>query len=699
MSGIWWGKEAGPNQRPRLVRRDQSSAQQPELLPSSRKDVTDELIARIAAFTPEWTNLRATDAGMALVRLFGEQMEPVLERLNRFPEKALVEFLSLAGVQPLPATPAAALLAFEISKSAPQSVLVSKGFQISAPAADGSSDPVIFETERNLFAAPSKIEEMHIQLDTLFQDVDPEAGGFLPFGDRPDPGRALFIGLSGEVTPGPTISLGIRVAAPPDAPPPVASGGVAPLPVPPAPQLEWHVLDSGKFEPAEVVFDETVGLARSGVIELQLPRQWRKGRPTGLTGNNQLRWLRLRIAFGSYNESPVLAAITLNMVRAIAARTIFNEALELVPNSRNRQMRLSQKPVLADLLVIEVEEGGFAIGSEPEANAPNIGDGAATDVGDSFAAPKKSKTRIWRQVDDLASYGPEDEVYMLDPLNGIVTFGDGMHGAEAPQGFRNVRAVRYRVGGGQAGAVEAEAVSTLLTSVPFVNKVANPWPATGGTNREGVAQTVRRGPQEIRARGRAVTVADYALLARRAQGALIERAYAVAGLHPAFPGRPIPGVVGVFVVPPDRGEGPPTPDEETLRAVASHLSKYAAPAGVEVVAAAPHYHRVRIEVAVVLATGADAGETVRKVSQTLDEYLHPLRGGEDKTGWPFGGALRYQGLVHRLTGIAGVSAVRNINIIADGVRFLACQDFVPAANALLWPDIHQVVAHEREEGR
>src|SRR6185436_7073627 len=124
--------------------------------------------------------------------------------------------------------------------------------------------------------------------------------------------------------------------------------------------------------------------------------------------------------------------------------------------------------------------------------------------------------------------------------------------------FRNVRAVRYRVGGGRAGAVGAEAVNTLLSSMPFVTKVNNPWPASGGVDRETVQQAMRRGPEEIRARSRAVTIADYALLARQAQGANIARAHAVAGLHPAFPGRAIPGVVGVFVVPEDRNEGPPT---------------------------------------------------------------------------------------------------------------------------------------------
>src|SRR5262249_34702799 len=234
-------------------------------------------------FTPEWTNLRATDAGIALTRLFGEQMEPVLERLNRLPEKTFVEFLNLAGVQPLPASPAAALLEFQVVESAPQSVLVSKGVQVGAQPADGGGDLVVFETERDLLAAPAKIEEAHVQLDNLFQAIDLKAEGaaarFQPFGNQPEPGSAFFIGLSGDVTPGPTISIGIRVAAPPGAPPPVPDGGVAPLPVPPGPLLEWSVLDGAKFEPAEIVIDQTGGLIHSGVVELRLPRQWRPGRP------------------------------------------------------------------------------------------------------------------------------------------------------------------------------------------------------------------------------------------------------------------------------------------------------------------------------------------------------------------------------------------------------------------------------------
>src|SRR3954469_21909834 len=134
--------------------------------------------------------------------------------------------------------------------------------------------------------------------------------------------------------------------------------------------------------------------------------------------------------------------------------------------------------------------------------------------------------------------------------------------------------------------IDAGAITTALTSIQYLGKVSNPLPTEGGGPGESTAQVVKRGPHEIRTRGRAGTVADYTLLALRAKGALVARAFAVSGLHPQYPGRAIPGVVGVFVVPPDRGQGKPTPDPEMLRPVANHLAQHAAPAGVEVVAAA-----------------------------------------------------------------------------------------------------------------
>jgi hypothetical protein len=133
MSEVWWGPEAGPNAQPNLA-----ADGQPILLSSARSAVSAEVTARIAAFTPTWTNRSSSDAGMALVRLFGEQMEPALQRLNQLPLKAMVQFFDAAGISPLPATPAEVMLEFQVSSAAPQSVLVPSGFQVGAPPADGS---------------------------------------------------------------------------------------------------------------------------------------------------------------------------------------------------------------------------------------------------------------------------------------------------------------------------------------------------------------------------------------------------------------------------------------------------------------------------------------------------------------------------------------------------------------------------------
>ena len=172
MSTVWWGQERSKADRPRIVSSQRPPGQQPELVESARKAIRAALEARRAGYTPTWTNRRPADAGMALERLFSEMTEPVLERLNRLPEKSFVEFLRIAGIRPVAATPARALLQFTVSDAAPESTLIAEGFQVGARAADRSGALVIFETEGNFLAAPGKIEELHGQQGSLLRQID-----------------------------------------------------------------------------------------------------------------------------------------------------------------------------------------------------------------------------------------------------------------------------------------------------------------------------------------------------------------------------------------------------------------------------------------------------------------------------------------------------------------------------------------------
>ncbi|HEV7669579.1 MAG TPA: putative baseplate assembly protein [Thermoanaerobaculia bacterium] len=703
MSAPWWGRETVPGRAGRMVPAPASGGPagiEPELASASRAEVLAELRGRAPRYTPEWTGRRADDAGQALARLFGEQLEPVLERVNRLPEKALVEVLSAAGVAPLPATPASLLLRFEIALEAPASTLIPRGFQVAARPV-GEGDLVIFETERSLFAAPARIVEMHRQQGSVFVPVDPSsvagvgAGSPVqPFGAKPRPGNALLFGLSGEATPGPSLTVGIGVARPAGSPPPAPAGGVLPQPEPGASLLRWEILDGGAFRPVEVTLDQTGGLIRSGVVELRLPPRWRPGRPDGLDGVVPLRWLRLRLLRGRFATVPALSLVALNLAAATATRTFRNEILEPVAGSGGRALSLRRTPVLPGSLILEVAEGGFDDRVADPRERPDLEPETEAELQLGETAPGVAR---WREVPDLALAGPDDRVYTLDALTGRVGFGDGVRGAALPPGVRHVRALSYRVGGGASGAVPAGAANNPVSSAAFLTKVENPLPASGGTDLEARPRTLRRGPEEIRARERAVGAADFPVLALRARGARVARAHALSGVHPAFPGRLIPGVVAVFVVARDGAPGePPIPTEEDLRAVAAALAAQAAPAGAEVVAAAPRFRRLRAEADLVLDPAVDTGRAVTRVLDEIDGFLHPLTGGDDGEGWPFGRTLEHNDLLRRLVALPGVRAVPRLILTVDGVRRRGCTDVPLGPGELFWPERHEVVPVEED---
>jgi hypothetical protein len=104
-----------------------------------------------------------------------------------------------------------------------------------------------------------------------------------------------------------------------------------------------------------------------------------------------------------------------------------------------------------------------------------------------------------------------------------------------------------------------------------------------------------------------------------------------------------------------------------------------------VVTAAPAYQRVSVEAWVVLDPAQERADLLARAADALFEYLHPVRGGADGGGWPFGGPLRHVALVRRLLAVPGVRAVPRLRPVVDGVPVPACADQPLRPNALPWP--------------
>ena len=672
MSAPWWGKESAGHGVPLLARSTELMFAQPRLIGAQHAEALRELMVRAAAYTPEWSNQSEGDAGYALMRLFVELREPVVQRLNRLPEKIFVEFLRAAGIEVLAQQPARVLLTFTTDEDAASSIQIAQGFQVSAPAADGSSDSVIFETERTLHAAPLTLIAAYRKTGALPEEIDLSAApteqgaGWLPFGSRPRAGSALLIGFKGKAPARGPLAIAVVMAAAAGAGPPVTRGlGAASASR--GALLRFDVLDGASFEAAAIVRDDTRGFTQTGIVELRVPERWRPGRPDGVDRDDATFWLRVRVAHGELGAPPVIRSLHLNAVHALGVRTIRNEVLEYVPGSDRRRVFVSQAPVIPGSLDIVVIERGV----DQDTPVP------------------------WQATSSLARHGPDDRVYVLDGDRGELLFGDGIHGALLPRGFRHVIARSYQVGGGEGSRVGVDASFDLVSSTPSIRGVTNPLAASGGRNVEARAATLRRGPEQIRARGRAVTPADFALLARQVPGSDVTRAHVIAGRDVRFPGAPVPGTVSLLLTGSDRGTEPPLPDAGTLEQVADWLCRNAAPAGIQIVAAAPQFIDVGVRASVVLRAGTDAGTTIAQALQNLHDFLHPLRGGADRDGWPFGGAIRYQALVRMLLErTPGLLAVARLNLVVNGTLRAHCQDFALPSGALIWPAGHELVPDE-----
>ncbi len=89
----------------------------PRLDDRSYDDLVAELVARIPAHTPEWTNPRPGDPGRTLIELFAWLGDALLYRANLIPERQRLAFLRLLGAPLRPARPARGMVTVSLREN------------------------------------------------------------------------------------------------------------------------------------------------------------------------------------------------------------------------------------------------------------------------------------------------------------------------------------------------------------------------------------------------------------------------------------------------------------------------------------------------------------------------------------------------------------------------------------------------------
>jgi hypothetical protein len=370
-------------------------------------------------------------------------------------------------------------------------------------------------------------------------------------------------------------------------------------------------------------------------------------------------WLRIRLApHRDRKHPPLLRMISFNAVPVGQALTETNELLGISDGRPGQEYRLLHGNVIAGSLELAILESPSA------QNLP---------------------LTPWTEIDSLDVASPFDRVFELDREAGVIRFGDGRRGRIPPlvPNGGNVVALRYRHGGGLAGEIPVAAIERLDSGPASLSGAVNFVKATGGRDAEQLADAKLRARKELSTRSRAVTADDFVWISLQTPGVRVGRAVVAPLRRPLLPttktqpisrpacGHPLTGqpsglaaftaagAVSVVVVPDEPG-AEPSPTPSFLRTVCRHLDQHRL-VTTEVFVVPPQYVRLcEFFIVVKPHPGYTRVQLQDLVESRLAGWLHVLHGGDDQTGFPFGGQLHVADLISLVVRTDGVERVETL---------------------------------------
>jgi predicted phage baseplate assembly protein len=632
------------------------------------QDLVDDAKRLVQQRCPTWTDHNVSDPGVTLIEAFAQMVEQLIYRLNRVPDLHYIKFLEMIGVELRPPAAGRGEVTFWLSAPQPQPVTVRTDTQVATARTD-VADPIVFSTTRELEIVPCSFAHAGMQAagsqatDMTVALSGPQ--GFRCFSESPVVDDALLIGLSNAV---PHCAVVVRLSCR------VSGRGVDPR----RPPVVWEAWTDNGWVACELDSDDTGGLNKPGDVVLHVPG----GHQASVIARQRAGWLRCRLIQAepdqpTYSASPQILSVTAftigGTVPTMHAELVTGEVLGRSDGTPAQRFALQQRPVL------------------PSESLATI------------TAMQGEDVQVWTEVPHFAASGPDDRHFRIDRYAGEIQFGPAIRSAEnalvhygsVPPAGWTLRLDSYRTGGGQTGNVGRGLVRVLKTSVPYVSRVENRIPAIGGAEPESLADARTRGPLLLRSRGRAVTAEDFEQLARDA-------APDAARVHcVADPGEGGAGV-RVLVVPQVASDElgrinrlDLDPPDVTLQRIANNLEARRL-VGTRLLVQPADYAWLTAVVSLSCRPLFDPGEVRSEVLRALYRLYHPLVGGPDGTGWPFGRSVQSHEVHAALARIPGVDMAREVSVALfpaepfTGRRGTATQRIDIDPTALAYSFEHQV---------
>jgi len=523
--------------------------------------------------------------------------------------------------------------------------LVCGSYGSAEPVAPGAVPPVSAPSIASMTVTVSITrgpdEPEHVVLDSGLEETevgraaDSRRAPFCPFPPFDAPGEALYIGVLAARDELAKHMLNLYIGVPPDDAPPVLCESFEDL-QPPC----WQVRGAAGWRDC-VAVDRTGGLRQSGFVKVTVGDDVAVWSNAVADPAGKLLWLRLLPGTRNRGEfvSLNIGRIALNAVPALQAARFERELLGSSTGRPAQVFHAARSPFVGDV-ELEVREGPTSDSQE---------------------------WARWSGVEDFEESTPLSSHFVVDRINGTVSFGDGRRGRLPPAGGNNVR-VSYASGGGARGNAPVSTVKQLRTTIPYVESVTNVDAASGGQDAQDAPSTQSSALAWLRHRDRAVCLEDYAALALRASPEVaravalgvdeLKRLNLLTLDRPAD--SPRAAIVGVSIVP--RSDAPePQPPRALLANVKRYLDARR-PAGVDLILFGPSYLRVSVLAALAIDEDAQLAHVVAQCEQRLNRFLHPLTGGRDGRGWDFGERPHASDFHRVLVGVDGLDYVQSLRL-------------------------------------
>ena len=683
----------------------------PSLDDRSFDDLVSELLARIPAHTPEWTDPRPGDPGRTVLELFAWLTDTLLYRVNLSPEKQRLAFLQLLGIPLKPALAAQGLICLELtSPSDTQTYRLRPLARLKGPVDFETCDELtvlplslqvyvkqklsVSETARyaEVVQGLSRIYNLTASQQAapyfttpIFSGGRPEAGGFSAASrtvdgcfwlallassqeNQADHNQAVRQALDGA-SDGRALLLNIGVVPTLALPSDFADFGSRQQ----VPHV-WEISTGRQFRgepeylPLTVVQDSSNRLLHQGIVRLALPTSGQIGVP-----DNDVRSF-VQAGVGSHPPRLDFPETATRLVAWIRLRPLPAESLRGVAGSNPTLPDLSLSWLGINAVAVDQRQtiqGRVLLGQSSGQADQEISLPGQSVQAESLAIEVEASGGVfqpWQRIEDLALAGRDAAVYSLDSEAGAIRFGDGLRG-RIPEINSRIRVAQMRSGGGRAGnlppgaltAISAQDGQGLRLSSQF--KVLQALPLIGGEDAETLEAAERRIPDLFRHRDRAVTESDYRQLAGETPGVRLGRVELLPRFKPQQRRSPVPGVVSVLVLPQADAIQPPNPrpDRPTLERVHAWLDQRR-PLATELYVIGCEYVALGLSVGVEVQNGFGQDGVLQAVKEALQRFLWPLvPGGLQGEGWPLGRSIQERELevvVSRVPGVEGVTGLR-----------------------------------------